>query len=290
MEVNMLVSEYSKVKWNAKIKNHYVELGYVFIKMKDEFIVKTTDLTNGSDISVDIKCDYCGKIYSKHWHRYLSERNGVIEKDCCNECKKLKIQETALIKYGVNTVFKLKDIKNKISKTNLEKYGVENPFASDVIKDKICETNIEKYGFKTPLQNDVIKNKIKKTCLEKYGETCFLKTLNQTGENSPVWKGGVKHHRVERATGTYVNWRNSVYEKDNYTCQCCGKKNGFGETIKFNAHHINNWADYPELRYDVDNGITMCKECHNKFHSIYGKKKNNQFQLEEFFNQDKKIC
>lgn len=52
----------------------------------------------------------------------------------------------------------------------------------------------------------------------------------------------------------YKKWRKSVYERDKYQCQwpgCSIKK-------RLNAHHIKTWADFPALRFVVDNGITLC--------------------------------
>lgn len=59
----------------------------------------------------------------------------------------------------------------------------------------------------------------------------------------------------------YIDWRKSVFEKDNYTCQVCGKIGG----IIF-PHHIRLWSIYPELRYNINNGITVCKTCHKWCH------------------------
>jgi len=61
----------------------------------------------------------------------------------------------------------------------------------------------------------------------------------------------------------YKMWRKAVYKRDGYRCQmpgcpCCGKKG------RIFAHHIMTWADYPRLRYDVNNGITLCKLAHDK--------------------------
>jgi len=56
----------------------------------------------------------------------------------------------------------------------------------------------------------------------------------------------------------YKIWRMKVFIRDNYTCQVCKKVGGYLE-----AHHIKSWAKYPKLRYKIDNGITLCKECHN---------------------------
>lgn len=61
-----------------------------------------------------------------------------------------------------------------------------------------------------------------------------------------------------------------MYERDNYTCQCCGINNGHVKTIKFNAHHLDNYIQFPDLRIEISNGITLCEECHRDFHSAYG--------------------
>ena len=59
-------------------------------------------------------------------------------------------------------------------------------------------------------------------------------------------------------------WRKAVFERDDYTCQMCGKRSGNGINVILHPHHIKRFADYPELRFDVNNGITLCKECHSK--------------------------
>lgn len=56
-------------------------------------------------------------------------------------------------------------------------------------------------------------------------------------------------------------WRKAVLEKDDYTCQDC---NAIG--VKLIAHHHLDWIDYPESRFNVLNGITLCVPCHHKRH------------------------
>ena len=64
-----------------------------------------------------------------------------------------------------------------------------------------------------------------------------------------------------RNSQEYKDWRKAVFERDNYTCQSCGKHGG-----KLNAHHIKPFKDYPKLRLVLDNGITLCAECHKEAH------------------------
>jgi hypothetical protein len=73
-------------------------------------------------------------------------------------------------------------------------------------------------------------------------------------ERNPNWKGGIaKSRKSDMATTQYKNWRQSVFERDNFTCQCCNKRGG-----NLEAHHIKSWTNYPELRYELSNGQTLC--------------------------------
>ena len=64
----------------------------------------------------------------------------------------------------------------------------------------------------------------------------------------------------------YKEWRARVFERDNWTCQTCGARSKAGEPIYLQPHHIKGWAKYPKLRYELSNGITLCKECHKLIH------------------------
>jgi len=73
------------------------------------------------------------------------------------------------------------------------------------------------------------------------------------------WQGGkCKETQALRMTNEYKEWRMKVFIRDNFTCQACGIRGG-----KLNAHHIRSFRKYPELRLVVDNGVTLCEECHN---------------------------
>lgn len=288
----ILLSKKVEQHWNSKIKKYYENKGYIYTHMGDTFLVNVDDLTDSSSIKVDIKCDYCGHIYQTTWGKYINSKIGLVSKDCCSnkECTGKKSTDVLMIKYGTKNFY------DKTKNTCLKKYGVENPFASEEIKEKIKNTNIEKYGCAVPTQNKDIYKKIINTNYEKYGVPNYgaIYSKEHTKELSSSWKGGIKNSRSERSSIEYRYWRTNIFQRDKYTCQCCKAKNhkGLNKSITLVAHHIFNWKDYPDLRYSVDNGITLCEECHKNFHIMYGKKNNNQTQLNEFIKNysDKKIC
>jgi 5-methylcytosine-specific restriction endonuclease McrA len=83
--------------------------------------------------------------------------------------------------------------------------------------------------------------------------------------------------KIIRTSLKYDKWRKAIFERDNFTCQVCGQHGG-----DLQVHHINNFAEFSELRFAINNGITLCKKCHREFHKKYGKKNNTKEQLEEF--------
>jgi hypothetical protein len=84
----------------------------------------------------------------------------------------------------------------------------------------------------------------------------------KTGEHHWNWKGGVSsENHIIRNSSESKQWRKKVFSRDNYTCQHCNNKGG-----KLNAHHIKPFSIYPELRFELNNGITLCRTCHIELH------------------------
>lgn len=81
-----------------------------------------------------------------------------------------------------------------------------------------------------------------------------------TGEKNKNWKGGITPiNRKIRTSLEYKLWRESVFKRDDYTCIWCGEVGG-----RLHADHIKPFANFPELRFAIDNGRTLCVVCHKK--------------------------
>src|SRR5699024_10501186 len=103
------------------------------------------------------------------------------------------------------------------------------------------------------------------------------------GSNHPRWNELLTYEKriANRKYPEYIEWREAVYIRDNYTCQCCGDSNGGN----LEAHHIYNYSEHDDLKLDVTNGITWCDVCHKRFHDEYGYRNNDFFQFEEYMNK-----
>ena len=112
------------------------------------------------------------------------------------------------------------------------------------------------------------KNKVKFCSKECYNN--FNK-----GENNNFWKGGKmkEYPQLEqlRKSSEYKLWREVVFERDNWTCIWCNLRSGNGKKVILHADHIKPFALYPELRFAIDNGRTLCKDCHKKTDTYAGK-------------------
>lgn len=96
-----------------------------------------------------------------------------------------------------------------------------------------------------------------------------LKSVRR-GKDCHFWKGGVALENDKlRKSFEYKLWRKAVFERDNYTCIWCGQKGG-----RLDPDHIKPWSLFPELRFAIDNGRTLCHKCHLTTDTYAGKMNN----------------
>lgn len=168
-------------------------------------------------------------------------KSTAVERSCLN-CKRIFYTSASDLKFNRSKYCskKCKDILQRG-----EKHGSWKPKPT-----RICLNCQEEYEIEAWRLTDKTKNR---------GVFCSAKCQKQyyIGENAPNWKGGITpiNHKI-RTSRAMEKWRNAVLQRDNHQCIWCGS------TENLEADHIKPFAEYPELRLDVDNGRTLCRPCH----------------------------
>jgi len=102
----------------------------------------------------------------------------------------------------------------------------------------------------------------------------------QRGENHYLWISDrtqlkkFDDDNLDRRSSAYGNWRREIWKRDNWKCKIADK-NCKG---RIEAHHILGWTNYPELRYEANNGITLC-------HAHHPRKRVEEKRLSPYFQE-----
>lgn len=308
----MLLTEVINVKWCPSNKNHYINKGYEFTKLKDSFIINVEDLPHGSDKRVEVKCDYCGKVFNKQWKKFLMQRK-IVNKDSCNDCGKKKQKDTSLIVFGTEHYTQTDEWREywkKNWKNGQEKISYE--YVKECFKKRGYEllsteyiNNEEYLYYKCP------KHGIKRItwCHFQSGKgcaECFYE--GRKGENNNRWNGGITelNHYLR---GLLSEWKIKSLEKYNYSCCLTGIKGcleihhiyPFNSIVEDTLRCLNLEArdkicDYSKeeikhiedefLRIHMKNlGMPILPELHKLFHSEYGFIKTTKENFNEFINR-----
>lgn len=127
--------------------------------------------------------------------------------------------------------------------------------------DPQCHGKYQRNKIQVPCDNCGEEIWKKPSVISEYeNQFCNLECKNQyfTGERHPQYtEGKTDFHSTREAK----QWRKEIFERDGYTCQECGKEGGV-----INAHHIEHVSESPKKRTDLDNGITLCIDCHASRH------------------------
>jgi hypothetical protein len=190
-------------------------------------------------------------------------------------------KKSSLSKLGINNPMfgkhLSKETKKKLSSAiSGEKNYNFGKHLSDERKQKLRLANLEKKHSEESIQKMRIATGGKNN--PNFGKTASLELRRklslshigkQLGEKSPSWKGGItpENKRI-RHSFEYKEWRMKVFIRDSFTCQSCRLVG-----IYLEPHHIKSFAYYPKLRFETNNGITLCKECHKLTDNYKNKKR-----------------
>ena len=102
------------------------------------------------------------------------------------------------------------------------------------------------------------------------------------GSNNYNWNPNLSDEERNHRRNGYLSsqWAAAVRVRDEYTCQVCNKNNLISPYCI--SHHIESYNHNENLRYDINNGACLCRECHSNFHKKYGYGKNTRDQFEKF--------
>ena len=279
----LILPQTVKIKCRPNNKKYLEPKGYNWVY--NEIIeIDVLDLRENAKIYVQVICDYCGKEFSQTYDKIIIQnKNGIIHKDCCKECKGKKIKESNLIKYNVDNVAKLQSSKDKMKQTNLDKYGVEYNsqiedvkqkkigtslfnwgkefyFQTDDCKEKSNQYYNDNFGVNYPFQVEEIRNKSIETCLIKYGtdnpskneeiKNKILQTFrDKFGCDNPMQVEEIKLKSLEKSIASLCKNGNIPTSKQQiYIHNLLGGKLNF--TIKISALDIAFPEEKLYIEYD----------------------------------------
>lgn len=217
-------------------KRKYLDMLTTKIFLNKEEVV---GLTQGSGKRIIVICPFCGK---QRIQRYV-DSTAAGHTLCCSCSKSIKsvipllgLKKGRLLPFdfgehyddGIRSYYKIKAICD---------CGVIKDYVAGVFRGVY---NVSSCGC---LHKEIVKARV--------------------GELSATWNPELSEEDRRRQNGReheVKKWARAVKQRDSFTCQVCGSEE------KLIAHHLNNYADNPDLRYSLENGITLCRDCHTDFH------------------------
>lgn len=144
---------------------------------------------------------------------------------------------------------------NPIKGLTLEQaYGIDK---ANRIRKNMSQSDMGRTNYRKGITNVELYGEEK---AQKMSEKHSQFMSGRTGPNSSHWKGGITpKNRLIRTSKKYQEWRLAVFQRDNFTCQKCGRRGGDLE-----PHHSLSFSEFPELRFELWNGITLCSKCHSE--------------------------
>lgn len=150
-------------------------------------------------------------------------------------------------------------------------------YGSGVIVDVNCDLCGKEYQEK---YNDYNKHNYDGKC---YCRSCANKLFNSGENNGKYNPNKTDEERIRKREYTeYDVFVQKVLARDNYTCRISGQN---GNDVDLEVHHLDSYDWCVEKRTDVTNGITLSKDIHKAFHTIYGYGKNTKQQFLEFIKK-----
>lgn len=291
--ITKIVSQY-----NLRI---FRDFGY---KIGDFAKVDIKDWNKNSHDKVEVRCDVCGFEKMLSYREYNRSLLKYELYACSSKCSKFKnkltnkllygdenyynidkCKSTCLERYGVDNVFKRKDVISKIDVTKrvkygekhelvfdkvrfkvLDKYGVDNISKSEYAKELKKKTCFSNFGVYHPFQSEVIRAKSIKTCLIRYGYKYPMQSdiINMKRQSTCLEKYDANSYVESDDYLKKINLRygvNNYVESDDYLKKINSK---FNYTIKRPYDLIKIWYDSEDFLNRKSSIYDMIKESNIK--------------------------
>lgn len=278
-------------------------------------ILITSKEYNGCHTTLECKCKKCDNKWSTKWTN-LSKGKGCPICARYRTVESLKISDDEIKDLLKNKGYTFIDVFREkgrlyVSYSDLDGYKY-NMLYDNLKRGKKCltfsnsniylESNIKKLCKKLNiyyLKYENVKRKDKRyiyvnfKCKNNHIQKSYIGSLLKghkcsrcnfdiySGKKHPNYNPSLTNKERERMRseldkGNGRNWAKEIYKRDWYKCTICGSKK------QINAHHLNSYHAFPDERFDVSNGITLCVEHHKDFHKQYGYRNNTKEQFEEY--------
>lgn len=212
--------------WTNALSSHYTNLGYKKREQGMKFSVNVRHLPANSTAKLEAACPVCNSIYITNMNR-ITIKNSTLCRDCSRRY----------------------DISGGIFGRLI---AIEPYLETEGKSMWLCECEC---GNICAVRTDNLIDGTTRSCGCIHDE--YL--ANRTGDNHPRWNGGSS----SRYFSGYKKWKDSVHDRDGYSCVRCGSKE------RIEAHHMDSWKNNREKESHVNNGVTLCKKCHLEFHVKY---------------------
>ena len=222
-------------------KKYHKEYVYDFTK---SIIVKVKDLQEESHAQIEVLCDYCKKNIIAIPYRDYKKRTKIINKYSCVDCSPLKLKESNLLMYNVESTSKLEEVKRRTAFTNIKKYGCIAPSQNNDVLMKMKETSLKRYSVDNYAKTQECQEKMKRTCKSRYGVEYSLQNeeILKKQQSTCIEKFGTPY--PSQLPEIREKMSKTLYENSSQKCSC-------QQLYIYNLYNYNNQNNQVELNYPV---------------------------------------
>jgi len=277
-EISILKEKYPDISYSLKDLSDMFKRSESSLKHKANKLEIIRNIEKGKFV----ECSECGKEIYRIPYDIKNKKNHYCSRQCLYKWNSKNLKGETAYNFKNSNIIKLCDICGEEFSTYLDsqKYcSIKCKSKSQMNRAMLTCTNCNKEFERTKSGIYWAKKRCFKTIF------CSKKCQHEymTGETHPNYIKDREllkdQNKSIRGSKEMTDWRVKVYERDKYTCQICSKISKKDKVVILNAHHIERFTDNEDLRFDINNGITLCEDCHKltygkesdfeeKFHNI----------------------